>query len=230
MTDLLYFAKVFVMRKVLPILLAAVVYLNPLYPVYAQTTPVYNAPALVRPANTASAPGMLKPQGIERAQDRLEIAREKMASRAAVLKEKLAKFKDKVKAKRTEAINNNLSTVNENLTAYLQQILTRLSNILEKAKTISDNAEADGQDVTALNEAISKVETQWNQANDALKAQQEKDYSIVVNTEETVRADAQTARNSLRNDLKTIRDQVFKVKQLLSDVFPIAKSLRKAGE
>lgn len=230
MTDLLYFVKVFVMRKVLPILLATVVYLNPLYPVYAQTAPGYTTPALVRPAKTASAPGMLKPQGLEKAVDRLEMAREKMASRAAVLKERLAKFKDKNKANRTEAVNNNLSIVNNNHTAYLQQILSRLSGILEKAKTVSKNAAADGQDVTALNESISKVETEWNQASDALKLQQEKDYSIVVNSEETVRADAQTARNTLRNDLKTVRDQVFKVKQLLSDVFPIAKSLRKAGE
>lgn len=237
MTDLYYFVTVFLMKKILPILIIATAFLTPLYPVYAQNS---------RPT-VASAPGALKPPGIERAmekalvntenaekgltnaENRIEMAREKMASRAAQLKEKLAKFKDKVKAQRVENINNNLYKVNQNQTAYIQQILTKLSQMLERAKNLSQEAAAAGQDVTALNEAINNAQTAWNQANDANSAQMEKDYTIEVNTESTIMTDAKTARNSLHTDLQSVREKVKAARKALVDVFNTAKALKGAN-
>jgi DNA repair exonuclease SbcCD ATPase subunit len=225
------------MKKLLPILIAATVYLNPLYPVYAQNT---------RPA-AASAPGALKPPGIERAmekaldrtekaeqglanaENRIELAREKMASRAAQLKEKLAKFKNKVKAQRVENINSNLAKVNMNQTSYIQQILTKLSQLLERGKNLSTEAQAAGQDVSELNEAINDAQTAWNQANDANTAQMENDYTIEVSSESTISADAKAARDKLKTDLQAVREKVKDARAAIVTVFNTAKDMKGAS-
>lgn len=235
LTDLFFSATVFVMKKILPILLVATALLVPLYPVYAQNS--------IKP-RAASAPGALK---IERAmqieentlnreenmiqnkEERLQMLKDKIATRAAMLKEKLAKFKDKAKAQRVENINSSLYKVDQNQTAYIQQILTKLSQMLERAKNLSLEAAAAGQDVTTLNEAINNAQTAWNQANDANTAQMENDYTIAVNTETTVAADAKAARNSLHTDLKSVREKVKAARKALVDVFNTAKALKGAN-
>lgn len=226
MTDLCNFATVFLVKRILPILIIATAFLTPLYPVYAQQPQSAINPRL----KAATTPGNLKTVMVaEPAVGNMENVREKMASREAALKEKLAKFKDKAKAQRVENINNSLFKVNQNQTAYIQQILTKLSQMLERAKNLSQEAAAAGQDVTALNEAINNAQTAWNQANDANTAQTENDYTIAVNTETTVVADAKAARNSLHTNLKAVREKVKAARKALVDVFNTAKALKGAN-
>lgn len=202
------------MRKILPFLLVLTVLLTPLYPVYAQA-PNAAGPAL-RPAlkpPTASAPGSLKPGT---AMDRMEAMKDKMATRSAALKAKLQRFRDKAKATKVENINTNLNELNTRHTNQMANTLTRISTALEKLKTWVAEQETAGKDVTSLKQAITETETAWTAADAAVKDQADNDYTIVVNTESTVKTDAQTARNSLQNDLKSVHDQIVSVKQTLA--------------
>lgn len=221
------------MRKVLPFLLATVVFLTPLYPVYAQTATTTATPLvkrITRPAVASTAAGLKEAaQGRiadrkEMIQGRIESLRDRIASRAAELRTKLAKFKDKVKAGRVEKINTNLNVINERRTSQMKLVLDQMSKLLEKFKAKSTEAAGSGKDVSAINAAIVQVEAAIAETDGAIKAQAEKDYSIVVNTESTVKTDASTARDSLRSDLKAVHDQLVKTRQALADAIKTALS------
>ena len=215
------------MKSILPILLAAVVatsiaLLSPLYPVYAQTD--VPAPSVKRIARPAAASAAAK---LDAAKEKLEEKREtavarvdtmleKVSTRSAELKAKLARFRDKTKATKVENINTNLNSVNLKHTTQMAGSLNRISNVLAKLKTWVAQQETAGKDVADLKSAITETETAWTLADGAIKIQAEKDYTIVVNTESTVKADAQTARNALHTDLKATHDKLVDVKQTLS--------------
>lgn len=206
------------MRKILPLLITATVLLTPLYPVYAQ-------PALPPgPPNTATTSPALRPGLGNALSDQVMARNERLATRAAELKAKLAKFKDKAKAQRLDAINNNLNTVNVNFISAMQNNLNRISEALTKLKTKATEAESAGKDVSSLKSDIVKVEAAWTAADTALKAQMEKDYTVTVNTESTIKADAQSARNTLRTDLKIVHDSIIAARQSLASAIKNALS------
>lgn len=225
-------AKVSLMRKILPILLA-VALLTPLYPVYAQTTGYTST----TPLKTATTPGILKPLGIDSAieksmvkvEDRLTSLKDRIASRTAELRKKLEKFKDKAKANRVEAINNNLNTVNEKRTNQMREALKKIANVLERIKAKTAEAGSAGKDVSAINAAITNLGKEWAEADAAVKAQAEKDYSITVNSESTVKADAMIARNSLHTDLQATHTQLVEARQALAKALSTALSSLKGG-
>lgn len=203
------------MKKILPILFAATVLLTPLYPVYAQSTDV--AAPVKRIAKPTAATAAAKLEAAKaKLQDEKPPAMEKVATRAAELKAKLAKFRDKAKATRVETINTNLNAVNTRRTTQMQTSLDKISQVLAKLKTWVAQQETAGKDVSSLKSAITSTETAWAEAGGAVKAQAAKDYTIVVNTESTVKADAQTARDSLHGDLKAVHDKIVNVRQTLA--------------
>lgn len=218
--------KVLVVKKLLPIILVATVYLTPLYPIYAQQPQNAVNPRL----KAATTPGNLKTVMVaEQAVENMLSVRDRMASRAAELSKKLAKFKDKVKAKRVENINANLNNINSRRTSQMQAVLQKIANILERIKTKTQDGASAGKDVTAINAGISNLEKEWAEADAAVKAQADKDYSIVVNTESTVKADASLARDSLRTDLQATHNQVVEAKQALAKALSTALSSLKGG-
>jgi len=211
------------MRIFLPFILASVAFLSPLYPVYAQTeTATPSVKRIVRP-NAASAAAKLKDAAQERMEDRkekneerIDNVKERLATRSAALKEKLLKFKDKTKATKVEKINTNLNAINTRHTTQMTNSLTKISQVLAKLKTWVAEKEAAGIDVADLKSAITDTETAWVAADAAVKDQADNDYTIVVNTEATVKTDAQDARNTLRTDLKATHDKLVNVRQTLS--------------
>lgn len=227
------------MRKILPLLIAATVlsiaassaYLTPLYPVYAQTneTATPSVKRILRP-NVASRTANLKETAKERLEDkkekledrkeklenRLENVKERFATRSAALKEKLQKFKDKTKATRVEKINTNLNAINTRHATQMTNSLTKISQVLARLKTWVAEKEAAGTDVTDLKKVITDTEAAWATADAAVKDQADNDYTIEVNTESTVKTDAQDARNALRTDLKATHDKLVNVRQILS--------------
>lgn len=220
------------MRKILPILLAVLVYLTPLYPIYALTSAT--APADLKRDRALE----LKNKALEKREElrekkdeKIASLKDKMASRSAALKAKLAKFKDKAKAKRVENINNNLNTINKRRTETMAMSLEKMSQILKKLKTRIEAGSAAGEDVSVLNNAsvIAEFEVKWSEADAALKAQMEKEYLIDVNKESTVKEDSTNARNSLRADLKSIHAKIVEAKQALSNVIPTAAISIKGG-
>lgn len=212
------------MRKILPILITATVLLTPLYPIYAQGGATPEVDARIMPIQASGAGAFKSPLS-----DQVMARKEKMATRAAELKAKLARFKDKAKAKRVENLNNNLNTVNTNLTTAMQNNLQKISEALGKLKTRAAEAEATGKDISSIKDDIAAVESSWAAADAAVKAQMEKDYTVVVNTESTIKADAQSARNTLRTDLKVVHDSVVETRKSLVDAVKNALSLMRGG-
>lgn len=219
------------MRKTLPfflLLLAVTAFLTPLYPVYAQTAGDLAAPAaptasvkrIARP-NAASAAAKLDAardkleNKMTTAQGKLEDARDKLATRAAALKTKLARFRDKAKAARVENVNSNLAAINTRRTSQMSQSLNHIQTVLAKLKTWVAEQEAAGKDVADLKTAITNTEAVWAEADAAIKDQSDNDYTIEVNTEATVKADAREARDTLRTDLKAVHDKLVSVRQTL---------------
>lgn len=226
-------------RQALLILIVATALLNPLYPVYAQSTtqpaqsnlmappPPQGQPLRATGSADLKMPGPGIGNGMLKMEDRIADLKERLATRSAALRQKLARFKDKAKATRVETINENLNTVNSNVTAALQKNLTNIETALGKLKTKAEEAEAAGKDVSSIKADITEVETQWKEASDALSAQMAKDYTIAVETESTVKADAQDARNTLRTDLKSVHTAVSEARKSLADAISNALSFMK---
>lgn len=210
------------MRKFLPVVLAATVYLIPLYPVYAQNGATPSDQAMNAPlykTGTASAPA-----NIVRPKAKALAAKDKVASSAALIKGKLAKFKDKSKAARVENIINNLNNINKRWTNAKSQSLAKMSEILSKLKTIAEDRASAGKDVTGLNTAITEAQIQWAEANAALTTQMGTEYLIVINKESTVKEDAAIARNNLHTGLQSVQTQIVEARQALSKAIRTAVS------
>lgn len=201
------------MRKVLPLLIALTVFLTPLYPVYAQ--------------KDATSPAQIK---YEKLEGKMLSLKERIASKEAEFKKKIAKFKDKKKAERIEKINTNLNQINERRTIQMQKTLERISAVLERLKEITNNAEDSGKDVSDVNSAISETETKWKEAEAALKLQMEKDYSVTVNSESTVKEDASVSRDALKTDLKSVHTLIIDTKQSLAKAISTAVSTAKGAK
>lgn len=150
--------------------------------------------------------------------------KERIATKSAALKRQLARFRDKAKAAKVENLNENMNTVNANVTSALEKNLANISSALERLKAKAAEAQTAGKDVTALNSDIAEVESEWAQADEALKAQMAKDYTIEVNTENTIKTDVQTVRNTLRTDLKAVHTEVMEARQSLADAVKNALS------
>lgn len=165
------------MKKLLSLLLILVFSLSIISPVLAKT----------------ATQGAIKREKIQ----------EKMASREALLKEKLAKFKDLKKAQRVDKINAELARINQKRTAQMLKFLDNAERILGKIPSGSSSAQA-------------KID----EARVAVKAQAEKDYTITITSEVKVKDDAKLAHEKLRTDLQALKKLITEAKQA------VAKAIR----
>ncbi len=106
-------------------------------------------------------------------------------------KEKMLQIKDGKKQQIAEHINDRLAHINEKATTTLSKVLVRLTAILNKL--------ADKTDIEAATVLIAT-------AQEAVEAQALKVYEIEFEDESGLRAGASTAKESLKADLKALRD------------------------
>ncbi len=202
-------------------------FLIPLYPVYAQSI-------------ATSSPAKRPTTALERAKlmrDNLQASpgankanlHDKIASRGAQLKEKLAKFKDKKKAQIAERINDNLNKINERRTSQMMDHLSRLSNILDKLGDRVNSAQQNGKDMSGANLAITDARVKIDAAEASVSAQKLKDYTIESTSESTIKADAQKMRNNLHVDLQDVHSLVVIARQAVAKAISEAVSSIKGG-
>lgn len=201
---------------ILPIFLVTTLYLTPLYPVYAKDA-------------TSSTPRSLKNSEklalIEASRDgKLQGIREKVASRAALLREKLATFRDRVKANRVQNINDILARINKVRTDAMLRHYDRMVEILTKVEDRVNEASGNGKDMTAAKSSISQARSALNEAKIALDAQIDKDYTVNVSSESTVKADAMAQRQQLFSDLKSIHDLLVTARKVIAEAISQAMS------
>lgn len=150
----------------------------------------------------------------EKVAERMENKKEAMATREAALKAKLEKFKDKRKAEVADRVNTNLNRINQKQTAQMLKHLDKMSTILAKLEKRANQGTA----------AIASAKEGIATATASVKLQAEKDYTIALSSEGTVRKDAQKMREQLHSDLKALRVGVIDAKQAVANAIRVAKS------
>lgn len=187
-------------KKLLPLLILLAVYAVPLYPVFAETPPASNS-------------AVRKLEGRKMTiQEEMQTKQERLASKSANLRERLQQFKDKAKVTVIERISSSLNTVNANATAAMLKQLDRLSNIVSKIETRLAQANENGKDTLAADQEVSNAKASIATTKAMIEAQQAKTYDLNVTTEQAAKAEVQTTRNQLFNDLKLSRDAVMTTK------------------
>lgn len=177
------------------------IFLTPIYPVFAQG-PVAR-PKLQQIGSKSADLSSFKDKRIE-----------KMASREAEFKDRLAKFKDKQKAGLVEKINTLLININQQITSKMIQHLQTMTGILAKLDDMVSNSS--GKDVTSSVAAITIAKNSVASASAAVVEQQAKDYTIRVSSESGVKNDAAAARNQLRLDLNSLHDLIVSARQAVA--------------
>lgn len=192
-----------------------------LYPVYAQDSATTSVPRTTRTAlkeriqNTKVR--------VASAEARMADRKENIASRATALRTKLAAFKNQRKAKLAEKINDTLSKINTRRTEQMVQHLQKMSELLTKVEERTAGATGDK---TNLNKSLTAAKAAISSAQTAVQAQSIKTYTIIVNTEQTVKADSKDARDMLHTDLKTSHDLVITARQAVAKAITDAITLK----
>jgi hypothetical protein len=224
------------MKKLVLCLVAATLYLNPLYPVYAiegsNTAPKPLGPTTAikrmednreKLSSKEAELRMKMEDKREKLASRAGELKEKMASRAALLKEKLAQFKDQVKAQRAEKVSETLQTINANRTKMMTTHLENLTKILNTIEDRVNEGGSSGKNVDSAKSAISSARSAIEKASAAVSAQSTKDYEITVNSEATVKTDAKNTRDSLMTDLKSTHELVKEAREAVVNALKAAK-------
>lgn len=148
---------------------------------------------------------------------RIETRKEVMATRAAALKEKLKTFRDQKKATAAARISDNLNMINDKQTSQMLKHLEQMSSVLSKLEARVSTA-----DTAAAKAKIASAEA-------AVKAQAEKDYTLLLSSETKAREEAQTLRQKLHNDLRAVRQTVIDAKQSVAAAIRAAREGAKSG-
>lgn len=205
-------------------------YLNPMYPVYAVEDST-NSPVELKRLEKQKLKKASNEADIRlKAQDRREnIAskaanqRDNVASRTAVLKARLAQFKDQVKASKVERINQTLGMINQKRYESMINHLKVLVKILDKIETRVNAAATEGKNADSAKSAIAAARTAIQNALIAVEAQKDKDYTIEISAETTVREDSKEMRDSLHTDLKSTQELLKSARTAVSDALTAAK-------
>ncbi|MBI2033406.1 MAG: hypothetical protein HYT10_03025 [Candidatus Levybacteria bacterium] len=139
---------------------------------------------------------------------KLENRQEKLATKEAALKERLAEFKDKKKATKILRVSANLSHINKQRIANFTLLLGQMDSIIKRLQTYVSSASASGKDVSTAQQAITAAETALTNAKTAVEIQSLKDYTITVTDEEKVIEEAKEARDKLKSDLETTHESI----------------------
>lgn len=225
------------MKKLVFCLVAATLYLNPLYPVYAIegsnttfTKPIGPTTAIKRMEENREKLSSKEAELRLKMEDRREnIAsrvgelKEKIASRAAALRVKLAQFKDKVKAERAQKVSETLKIINSNRTKMMTTHLGVLTKILNTIEDKVNEASAAGKNVDSAKSAISTARTAIEKASAAVGVQSGNDYTLEITTETTVKTEAKSTRDSLMTDLKSTQETVKQAREAVTAALKAAK-------
>jgi len=140
--------------------------------------------------------------------ERVESKVQEMSQRKEVFKERLMGIKDERKKEIAERVDYRMTTLNKRVTTLLGQALDRLTAITEKL--------ASQTDVTKANEAITVAQV-------AVNEQAVKEYVIEFTDDDGLKVGATTAKETLKADLKVVRDLVGVARQAVKDALSAAQ-------
>lgn len=133
------------------------------------------------------------------------------------VKVRFVKIKDERKKIATEKIEKQLNVLNAKELKQYSVVLTQLDAALAKISKDTDATEAVGLDVTHVRGAIEYAKSDIEKAHSMIFAQSARTYLISVENEDTLKRDVGNARQSLRNDLKSVEETVKAAQTSIQD-------------
>lgn len=134
-------------------------------------------------------------------QTKREEAMTRFQAKREAFQEKLATIKDEQKKSLAENIDTRLATINKNRTDEMSRALSRLQEYTDRLTSLAEIAKSEGKDTTALDTAIQIVETDLENAQDAITTQAGKEYIATVTTDAALRTAFSTIVKQLKTDL-----------------------------
>lgn len=151
------------------------------------------------------------------AQQNLDIRKQTIASKAAMLKERLQGFKNKLKATLVEKISDTLNRINSNRTAMLQKHLDKMSEIMVKLESRAKEASGSGKNTASASAAINDAKRAIASTSAAVVTQSQMDYTVSISTESAARIESKVTRDKLQTDLRSVRMLVIETKQKVAN-------------
>lgn len=141
------------------------------------------------------------------------------------IKEHLKQVPNKHHAQVAEKIHENLNVVNEKLTNSWFKQITHMSDILNKLDDHLNKLSEEGKDVTQAKATLSGARTKVTTAENALKAQGLKVYTINITNTGHIGPDVKIARNLLHTDLKNVHQIVKDAHEAVVEAAKISKTI-----
>lgn len=212
------------MKHLLPVIVTAalVLFFTPLYPVFAEKN-----------NNSVTA--------LEKIKSRQQELVTKTSTRSASLvnrkddkefkvndlKEKLSVFRDQRKAESAQRISDNLNKINQKRVEQSNKRITRLSEILNMVQTRMQ-VSTDSAQVASGSAAIADAKKAIEITQSKVTAQGQKDYTLKISTESTVKGDATSAKQTLLADLKVVEESFIAAKQSVANAIKMTvKTVKK---
>lgn len=147
------------------------------------------------------------------------------AERKETLKTQLKAIKDRKKATVAERLDGNLTKINENRTNSMLKHLDQMDSLVDRVEgRIATASAINTPDVVA---AISVARDNIDSARAAVQDQAVQSYPVTISSEVTLRDDFQAVRDSLLEDLKMVHTQVIDARKSVNAIF---ETIAKARE
>ena len=109
------------------------------------------------------------------------------------------------------------------LSTVLSKFEAILSRIIKKTHALAEK----GTNTAKIDADITDAEIAISEAKDAIKVQSEKDYTVEISSEDTLKTSISTTRQLLHSDLKSVRELLKKAHEAVKIA---AESLHTAME
>jgi hypothetical protein len=147
---------------------------------------------------------------VQQARQELQTKREEARTQ---LKAQLQVIKDDQKKAVVERLDQNINDLNAKFAEQWTNVLVKLDAYLATTTTQASAEAASGKDISAVTTAINSAQTAISAAKSAVEAQSQKNYTITVVSEQTLKANVSDTRNTLNTDLKSVRDLMLAAQQ-----------------
>jgi hypothetical protein len=148
------------------------------------------------------------------------------AERKSSFEEKLKQIKDEKKRTLAQRLSNQINKINDIRTERYLRSLERLTRILEKMETRVKQMQTSGKNVDTLLTKIESIKTSIESTTSKVEAQQEKTYTVEIQSEATLGADFRKVHDQLKSDLASLNTEIKKIKD---DIISLFRELKSAS-
>ncbi len=155
-----------------------------------------------------------------------DVKQQSIDDRKATFQEKLNLIKDEKKKALAERLSTQINKINDIRTERYLRNLERLSRILEKIEDRVNELEESGKSVADLKTTIASIESAIDSTTTKVEAQQEKVYTVQIQSESTLKTDFRQVHTQLKTDLSALQAEM---KDIKDDMLSLVRELKAAS-